>query len=54
MAQFNRKPVDNLNEGDNAETETEAEESAETGDEVDDGHSGRGLLLWGQGGPRAC
>ena len=39
-------PVENLNEGDDAESKTEAKESSKGGDEVHRTHSDASLKLW--------
>ena len=41
-------PVENLNEGDDAESKTEAKESSKGGDEVHRTHSDAPLKLWGK------
>ena len=40
-------PVENLDEGDDAEAQEEAEEPSEAGDEVNRAHSDAPFKLWG-------
>ena len=48
VTENNGEPVDELKEGDDAETEAKAEEATEIGDKVDQSHSLRHLVLCGE------
>ena len=46
LVDANKKPVDDLNEWDDAESKTEAKEPSEGGNEVDRTHSDASLKFW--------